>query len=252
MAYTVKKLALLSGVSVRTLHWYDEVGLLKPSFVGANGYRYYEEEQLLTLQQILFFRELGFELKQIRKVMSHSNFDKVVALTSHKQVLQNTIATTKKLIKTIDKTVKHLKGDMKMSEKEMFLGFNKEEQIAYEKQIIERFGEEGKARLKESKNKIAKRSTEEMKQLGEECKILCQEFVVCLEEGESASSPSVQALVDQHFKWLSCFWTPDKTSYAEHGQFILESDLNKYYEAFHQDLPEFVAKGIQYYAKNAL
>ena len=62
MAYTVKKLAAISGVSVRTLHWYDEVGLLKPAYHGANGYRFYEEAQLLMLQQILFYRELGFEL----------------------------------------------------------------------------------------------------------------------------------------------------------------------------------------------
>ena len=63
MAYTVKKLAAMSGVSVRTLHFYDEVGLLKPAYHGANGYRFYEAPQLLTLQQILFYRELGFELK---------------------------------------------------------------------------------------------------------------------------------------------------------------------------------------------
>ncbi len=67
MAYTVKKLAEISGVSIRTLHFYDEVGLLKPAYHGSNGYRFYEEEQLLILQQILFFRELGFELKQIQK-----------------------------------------------------------------------------------------------------------------------------------------------------------------------------------------
>lgn len=84
MAYTVKKLAKISGVSVRTLHWYDEVGLLKPAYHGSNGYRYYEEEQLLILQQILFFRELGFELKQIRKVLGRTDFDKMVALSSHR------------------------------------------------------------------------------------------------------------------------------------------------------------------------
>ena len=64
MAYTVKQLAAMSGVSVRTLHFYDETGLLEPAYCGANGYRFYEKQQLLTLQQILFYRELGFELKQ--------------------------------------------------------------------------------------------------------------------------------------------------------------------------------------------
>jgi hypothetical protein len=68
MAYTVKQVAAMSGVSVRALHFYDETGLLEPAYYGANGYRFYEEPQLLTLQQILFYRELGFELKQIKRV----------------------------------------------------------------------------------------------------------------------------------------------------------------------------------------
>jgi len=69
MAYTVKQVAEMSGVSVRTLHFYDETGLLRPAYTGANGYRFYEEPQLLTLQQILFYRELKFELKQIKEIL---------------------------------------------------------------------------------------------------------------------------------------------------------------------------------------
>src|SRR6476659_1552079 len=88
MAYTVKQVALMSGVSVRTLHFYDETGLLKPAYLGANGYRFYEEPQLLILQQILFYRELGFELKQIKRILGRAKFDKVAALQSHRKVLQ--------------------------------------------------------------------------------------------------------------------------------------------------------------------
>src|ERR1700689_535953 len=73
MAYTVKQVAAMSGVSVRTLHFYDETGLLKPAYHGANGYRFYEEAELLTLQQILFYRELGFELKQIKQILGRTN-----------------------------------------------------------------------------------------------------------------------------------------------------------------------------------
>src|SRR4029079_14731905 len=149
MAYTVAKLAEISGVSIRTLHWYDEVGLLKPAYHGTNGYRYYEEEQLLILQQILFFKELGFELKQIQKVLGRSDFDKMVALSSHREVLTKNLEQTKKLIKTIDKTIEHLKGAKKMKEKEMFSGFSKELQAAYEGQIIKRFGEQGKTAIEE-------------------------------------------------------------------------------------------------------
>src|SRR5688500_8662753 len=114
MAYTVKQVAGISGVSVRTLHFYDEVGLLKPAFHGANGYRYYEEAQLLALQQILFYRELGFELRQIQQVLKREDFERVAALESHRKVLRKNLDRTRQLIETIDKTIEHLKGKTKM------------------------------------------------------------------------------------------------------------------------------------------
>lgn len=123
MAYTVKQVAELSGVSVRTLHFYDEVGLLKPAYQAANGYRFYDEPQLLMLQQILFYRELGFELKQIKQIVSSPNFEKISALQSHRQVLQETLVRTHRLLETIDKTIEHLKGTTTMPNKELFAGF---------------------------------------------------------------------------------------------------------------------------------
>src|SRR5580658_4746331 len=124
MAYTVKQVAEISGVSVRTLHFYDETGLLKPARQSTNGYRFYEEPQLLTLQQILFYRELGFELKQIKHILGRGDFEKVAALQSHRKVLQKNLARTRQLIETIDKTIQHLKGTKKMKSKEMFAGFS--------------------------------------------------------------------------------------------------------------------------------
>jgi DNA-binding transcriptional MerR regulator/quercetin dioxygenase-like cupin family protein len=124
MAYTVKQVAAMSGVSVRTLHFYDETGLLKPAYLGANGYRFYDDPQLLTLQQILFYRELGFELKQIKRILGRADFEKVAALQSHRKVLEESLVRTRKLIETIDKTIQHLKGTRRMKSKEMFVGFS--------------------------------------------------------------------------------------------------------------------------------
>src|SRR6476659_2757040 len=124
MAYTVKQVAAMSGVSVRTLHFYDETGLLAPAYHGANGYRFYEEPQLLTLQQILFYRELGFELKQIERILGGPDFEKVTALESHRQVLEKNLTRTRTLIETIDKTIQHLKGTKTMKSEEMFAGFS--------------------------------------------------------------------------------------------------------------------------------
>src|SRR5882724_6773430 len=98
MVYTVKQVAAMSGVSVRTLHFYDETGLLKPAYIGANGYRFYEEPQLLTLQQILFYRELGFELKQIKRTLGRADFEQAAALQSHREVLQKNLSRARVLV----------------------------------------------------------------------------------------------------------------------------------------------------------
>src|SRR5689334_6650077 len=124
MAYTVKRVATMSGVSVRTLRFYDKTALLKPAYTKANGYRIYEEPQLLMLQQVLFYRELGFELKRIKKILSQRKFEKVAALKSHRQVLEQNATRARTLIETVDKTIRHLKGTKKMKSEELFKGFS--------------------------------------------------------------------------------------------------------------------------------
>jgi DNA-binding transcriptional MerR regulator len=86
---TVKQLSKLAGITPRTLHHYDEIGLLKPTRVGDNGYRYYGDESVLRLQQILFYRELGIPLEDIRKIMARRDFDVMGALRSHKERCNN-------------------------------------------------------------------------------------------------------------------------------------------------------------------
>jgi DNA-binding transcriptional MerR regulator/quercetin dioxygenase-like cupin family protein len=122
-AYTVKQVAAISGVSVRTLHFYDETGLLKPAYHRPNRYRFYEEPQLLRLQQILFYRELGFPLKKIKEVLGRPDFETVAALGSHRKVLETSLTRMRTLIQTIDKTVGHLNGAQTMKSEEMFTGF---------------------------------------------------------------------------------------------------------------------------------
>lgn len=123
MSYTVKKLAKLSGISVRTLRFYDTIGLLKPAYYGDNNYRYYEEEQILMLQQILFYRELNFSLNDIQRIISSDDFNKIDALISHKQILTQSLERTRQLIKTIDQTIAHLRGKITMRDEELFASF---------------------------------------------------------------------------------------------------------------------------------
>lgn len=252
MVYTVAKLAKLSGVSIRTLHWYDEVGLLKPAYHGCNGYRYYEEKELLTLQQILFFRELGFELKQIKKILGKSDFDQLVALSSHRKVLQKELERTRKLIRTIDKTIKHLKGEQKMEDHEAFHGFSKEKQAEYEKELIDRFGEKTKAAIEESKKKVTGWSKTQWEESKGEFEAICKKLTALLEQDSAVDSIEVQEVIRSHYEWLKRFWTPDQESYAGHGRFIIESDLKKPYEAYHQNLPQFISDAIQVFADKEL
>jgi len=252
MAYTVTKLAKLSGVSVRTLHWYDRIGLLQPAYHGANGYRFYEEKQLLLLQQILFFRELGFELKQIQKVLGQSDFDKLSALSSHRGVLKKTLERTKKLIETIDNTINHLKGVKKMKDPEFYHGFSKEKQKEYEKQILERFGEKGKAHMEECRQQVEKWQAADWDRSQKEFAAICRELADLMGNQKKTSSKEVQSLIQRHYQWLKQFWTPNRESYTGHGQFIVQSDLRKAYEAFHPHLPEYIAEAIELFAKHEL
>ncbi len=109
----VKEVADLVGVSVRTLHHYDEIGLLTPDEVTEAGYRIYSEENLENLQQILFFRELGFPLKRIKEIIHDPSFNKTEALELHKNMLMK--KQLNQLINTIDKTLLNMKGERKMS-----------------------------------------------------------------------------------------------------------------------------------------
>lgn len=252
MVYTVAKLAKISGVSIRTLHWYDEIGLLKPAYHGGNGYRYYEEEQLLALQQILFFRELGFELKKIETLLKRSDFDRLAALSSHRTVLQKNVERTKKLIKTIDKTIDHLKGSKKMKDEEMYWGFSKEKQADYEKQIIDRFGEQGKAATEECRKNVQNWSKADWEGSRKEFDAICKELTALLQKKCDSHSKEVLSLIGRHYKMLKRFWTPTKVSYAEHGKFIEESELRKAYEVYHPKLPQFISEAIQSYSKTEL
>ena len=123
MAYRIKKVAHLSGLSVRTLHFYDEIGLLKPAYHAANGYRFYEDPQLLTLQQILFYRELGCPLKQIKSILGRPDFEQRAVLHGHREVLEENLARTRRLLDTIDKTTRRMDGADDMSDEELFAGF---------------------------------------------------------------------------------------------------------------------------------
>jgi MerR family transcriptional regulator, thiopeptide resistance regulator len=180
--YTVKEVAQLSGVSVRTLHHYDEIGLLKPSSVGANGYRYYGRDELLRLQQILFHRELGFPLQEIRQVLSAPEFDRVATLRAHRERLMGEVRRIRRLVRTLDDTLAALEGDTDMNDKAMYRGFSPEKQAEHEAWLIAHLGGNVRTRIEQAKTAIKGWST--------------ADFDCHLAEGERIETALTQALTD--------------------------------------------------------
>ena len=123
MSYTVKQLANLAGVSDRTLRYYHEIGLLVPQTISEAGYRLYGEKEIDTLQQILFYKQLGLELEKIKNIITDSHFDREKALYDHLEALMKKQVQISKLIQNVTKTIHALKGEANMTDQEKFEGF---------------------------------------------------------------------------------------------------------------------------------
>src|SRR5262245_54940368 len=153
---TVKQLAAISGVTVRTLHHYDDIGLLRPASVGANGYRYYGRPELLRLQRILFHRELGVPLSAIAELLDLESEDQIAVLRQHREKLEAERERYRTLIETIDHTIAELTGASHMANTDLYKGFSPEKQAGYEAWLTERYGEPMRVGIEHAKKSYAK------------------------------------------------------------------------------------------------
>lgn len=164
MAMKVKEVAELASISVRTLHHYDEIGLLTPDEVTAAGYRLYSDANLERLQQILFFKELDFSLKEIKNIITNPSFNPEEALKMHRLILLEKRQRLDQMIATIDRTVLHVRGEIKMTAKEQFEGFNFS-QNPYEQEARERWGDHA---VDQANQKLYSKSTTAQKALSDQ------------------------------------------------------------------------------------
>jgi DNA-binding transcriptional MerR regulator len=247
MAYTVQKLASLSRVSVRTLHHYDEIGLLKPAYVGGNGYRYYGQEQLLLLQQILFFRNLGFELKKIREIVKKGDFDRIAALHSHRKMLMRELEKTRELIETIDNTIKHLQGKKKMKDNQFFKGLNSPKQKEYEKYLIDS-GRHTAKELEVGRKRLEKWQPKDWEKVQAEWEDLLKDYVSSIEKGPN--SPEALTCVKRHLQYLRRFGIETKKEeLVEKAHFYLgHPDWKKVFDAHNPKLQVFILAAVEAYA----
>jgi DNA-binding transcriptional MerR regulator len=256
-SYLIKELATLSGVSVRTLRFYDEIGLFKPSSYGENGYRYYDRDQLFILQQILFYRELGMELSHIQNIMGDPSFDKVKALRKHREILVQQSRRTQELISTIDKTLAHLEEETPMKVHEIYKGFDTKKLEEYVAWTRHRFGDKVADGYKQSmldwQRKNPDWPNEEAEKMKDTYDELHRCFTDCLQKNLPANATQVQELVARHFKMILRFWTPDRRSYTTLGEIYCEHpDYRKLYDPYHPKLAEYLAEAMKVYAEGNL
>ena len=181
----IKEFAEFAGVSVRTLHYYDEIGLLTPAFVDrSTGYRFYDENSLLRMQEILFYRELDFSLKSIKEILSSPNYDKNKALNEQKHLLTLKKERLERLISAIDGAVK---GENVMT------AFDNSEFEKHKAEAKEKWGPTPAYKEYETRTKGYSKS--KWNDLADGMDRIMAGFASCMKNGRTPDSTEVQVLV---------------------------------------------------------
>ncbi len=248
--YSVKQLSDLAKVSVRTLHYYDEIGLLKPSEKSAAGYRFYVRADLFKLQQIMFFKELEFSLEEIQRILSDPNFDLKKALKSHREEISKRSEQFKTLLSTIDKTIQTLNQKIMLSDQEMYEGFTPEQAKAYRKEASQKWG---KGEVKATENRIKKMSKEQWNEVKAQGEAIIKKLAELMAAGEDPSSKPVQECIARWHKHLGNFYPVSEARLRGLGEmYVADERFTAHYDKHHKGLAQFKNKAIQIYCDNGM
>lgn len=240
---TVKETAKLTGITVRTLHYYDEINLLKPSNVSEAGYRFYSSSDIQTLQQILFLKEIGFELKKIKEIINNPNFDEKAALKKHKEILTLKKKRIDNLINLVDSK---LEGEYNLS----FSEFDESDIIAkqneYQKEILQRFGDteaykEFKEKQSQSNNEIIDIDKKAREIFGAITKYM--EYPPSCEKVQKLISMWQEYITKTYYKCTNEMLQCLGKMYVEDQRF--ESYIN----SFGENLAQYINEAINFYCK---
>lgn len=240
----ISEVAKLTGITVRTLHYYDEIGLLRPSEITEAGYRIYRDEDLKKLQEILFFRELEFSLNDVRKILSSPGYDREYALRQHKNLLLQKRSRIDDLIALVDKT---LRGEPDMSFQQFDKTTYENSKKAYAAEARERWG--NTAPYAEYQQKVRSSGTEKMDALGEESHVLLAQF------GEirniAPSAPEAQSLVKKWQDYITAnFYTCTKPILSCLGQmYVTDERFTQNIDRHGEGTAEFMAAAIDIFCQ---
>ncbi|MBD8067374.1 MerR family transcriptional regulator [Bacillus sp. PS06] len=244
----VKEVANLVGISVRTLHHYDEIGLLIPQETTEAGYRLYSNKDLETLQQILFFKELGFQLKQIKEIINNPLFDSEEALQLHKKALYEKRDRLNKMISMLEKTIEYTKGEIEMTNKEKFEGFNFSHN-PFEQEARERWGNQA---VDQSNKKLAKLSQKEQLALTQEWDKIYQKLATL--RHESPHSADAQEAIKDWYDYLNNhFGTYTFEAFKGLGLLYVDDQrFTKNIDKYGEGLAKFMSEAMGVFADNQM
>jgi len=249
MKYTIKQLAELSGLTKRTLRYYDEIGLLKPGRINSSGYRVYSQIEIDKLQQILFYRTLGVNLKSILKIINSPNFDELQALKEHLKKLTKQKEQLETLVNNVEKTIMVKERRMNMSNEERFKGFKKEliaeNEEKYGREIREMFGEETVRQSNERVKKMSKAEHENIIKIENE---LIETLKIAMQAGDPAGELGQKA-ADLHRQWLSFYWgSYNKEAHAGLVRmYVADERFKQYYDKSQPGTAEFLRNAVLFY-----
>jgi DNA-binding transcriptional MerR regulator len=241
--YTIKELADLAGTTTRTLRYYDQLNLLQPAEIGDNGYRYYSRENLLTLQQILFFRELDLPLKEIQFLLSRPDFQVLPALRQHQRALQLKVQRHRKLLDTVENTIQALEGDQEMSEKEYFNGFDEKQ---YLEEARELWGDT--PHFQESQRKWSSYSGEQKEKIKELGGEITRRMVTKNPQAQPGD-PAVQDAVEEYYQYLNRYFYTCEVEFLRGlaDMWVQDPRFAVNYERIREGGAEFVRDAVHLY-----
>ncbi|MDF2038251.1 MerR family transcriptional regulator [Cytobacillus oceanisediminis] len=249
MEYTVQKLAQLAGVSSRTLRYYDEIGILKPARTNSSGYRIYGQQEVDRLQQILFYRELGISLDQIKEIITAPAFDAADALREHREKLLEKRKQLDLLITNVEKTIASAEGRTTMSDKEKFVGFKKkmieDNEEQYGKEIREKYGDET---VDKSNAKLMNMTQEEYEAVTKLSEQVNSTLAQAMETGDPAGELAQKA-ADLHKQWITFYWSEySKEAHAGLAEmYVADERFKAYYDKIGPGAAEFLRDAISIY-----
>jgi len=251
MEYTVGKLAKISGVSPRTLRYYNEVGLLNPKELNASGYRIYGDDEVKRLQQILFYKALDVPLEDISLILDTSGFNPLTALENHKKSLLVKQMQIETLVNNVEQSINELKGGRKMSDIEKFEGFKEkmiqENEAKYGEEVREKYGNDVINSSNEKIRKMSQQGQDKAAKLG----IIIMEKLNQGFEAKDYKGELAQEIYELHKDWIMCYWS----SYSPEGHkglsdmYVSDKRFKEYYDKEQEGLSEYLRQVIHNFAQ---